>query len=61
MNTLGALDAEYMSGIPDLYSNQRRQFHVSVPCHSKFNRSHVCLGPATIVFRVGNLMYMYMY
>ena len=52
MNTLAALDSEYMTGVADLYSNQPRQFHVSVPCTSKFNRHHVCGGPATIVFRV---------
>ena len=48
MSTLAALDAEYTTGIPDLYSNQPRQFHISVPCHKK----SICAGPATIVFRV---------
>lgn len=43
-----ALDSEYITGIPDLYSNQPRQFHVSVPCH----KAVACTGPATIVFRV---------
>ena len=55
INTLSALDTEYMSGIPDLYANIDRQFHVNVPCRSKFSRSHECVGPATIVFRVTHL------
>ena len=48
VSTMVALDTEYATGVPDLYTNQPRQFHVSVPCHKKA----VCAGPATIVFRV---------
>ncbi|XP_019856290.1 PREDICTED: ectopic P granules protein 5 homolog [Amphimedon queenslandica] len=50
-NSMVALDSEYMSGIPDLYSNQPRQFHVSIPCHKKA----ACTGSATIVFRFNEL------
>ena len=49
---LAALDTQYMDGMPELYSNEPRQFHVPVPCHSRFNRSHRCAQPATVVFKV---------
>ena len=51
-SVLTTLDEEYMQGVSELYSNEPRQFHVRVPCHSRFNRSHQCSSPATIVFRV---------
>lgn len=57
VNTLSALDAEYITGIPDLYANIDRQFHVNVPCRSKFSRAHECSGPATVVFRVQCINY----
>ena len=49
-SVLSTLDREYMLGVAD--TNEPRQFHVRVPCHSRFNRSHHCSSPATIVFRV---------
>ncbi len=52
VGTLSLLDEEYCAGIAELYTNEPRQFHVRVPCRSRFNRSHVCSQPATIVFRV---------
>jgi hypothetical protein len=55
INNLCALDSEYLSVIPGLYSNEPRQFHVTVPCHSKISRNRVCSGPATIVFRFDEL------
>ena len=48
-NVLVTLDTQYMDGLPVLYSNQPRQFMVSVPCKRSSSR---CAGPATIVFRV---------
>ena len=51
-SVLATLDREYMAGVAELYTNEPRQFHVRVPCHSRFNRSHHCSSPATIVFRV---------
>ena len=56
LNNLSALDTEYSSGIPELYANIDRQFHVNVPCRSKFGRNHECTGPATVVFRVSMLL-----
>ncbi|CAI8058549.1 Ectopic P granules protein 5 homolog, partial [Geodia barretti] len=47
-NVLVTLDTQYMDGLPVLYSNQPRQFMVSVPCKRSSSR---CAGPATIVFR----------
>ena len=49
VSTLALLDEEYMLGMPEHYSNEPRQFYVS---RSRFNRSHQCSQPATIVFRV---------
>lgn len=49
------LDSEYMAGVPEQYTNDPRQFHVRVPCHSRFNRSHHCATPATIVFRFNEM------
>ena len=52
-NALVTLDTQYMDGLPDLYSNQPRQFVVKVPCKgSRMSSSFRCAGPATIVFRV---------
>ena len=59
LSTLATLDDQYMEGLPNLYSNEPRQFHVRVPCHSRFNRSRVCQGPATIVFRVRNCVIVF--
>ena len=56
LNNLSALDTEYSSGVPELYANIDRQFHVNVPCRSKFGRNHECTGPATVVFRVSVLL-----
>jgi hypothetical protein len=52
-NVLVTLDTQYMDGLPVLYSNQPRQFMVSIPCKaSRMRSSSRCAGPATIVFRV---------
>ena len=36
----------------------RVQFHVRVPCRKRFNRSHVCGGPAVLVFRVSVFVFL---
>jgi len=45
-------DDEYVTALPELYSNNPRQFHMDIPCRKMFSRNHQCSNPATLVFRV---------
>ena len=56
MDALVTLDTAYESGVPQLYTNEPRQFHVRVPCRpGRFSSAHQCDDPATIVFRVRSM------
>ena len=52
LTTLVLLDTHYSEKVSRLYSNQPRQLSVPISCHSRFNRSHKCAKPATVVFKV---------
>ena len=56
-NLLASLDNEYITAVPELYSNPTRQFHVQVACHRAQQRGHICIGPATLIFRVSQYCY----
>ena len=52
MVLLTLYDDDYVTAMPELYTNDPRQFHVRVPCRKIFARNHKCSSPATVVFRV---------
>ena len=55
---LAALDSEYITAVPELYSNPPRQFHVQVACRQAQNRAYLCTGPATLIFRVSGSVWV---
>ena len=49
---LTSLDGEYITAVPELYSNPPRQFQVQVACRQAQNRAYLCTGPANLFIRV---------
>eukprot|EP00731_Ephydatia_muelleri_P017652 Em0010g750a len=48
---LTSLDGEYITAVPELYSNPPRQFQVQVACRQAQNRAYLCTGPANLFIR----------